>query len=239
MNDLKCSLTTGLERLRAQGKTIVGIHMRRDDYLAQVRTGFTLVFPASWYCEWLEKIWHDLEDPILFLCSDDLDQVLPAFEKFSPVTSRDLPVTLPESMQNTNIEFYTDFFILSHCDIVATSNSIFSFAACLLNEQGRLFVRPHWNFSAKFIDFDPWDGEPLLWIGDSQPQFFKRLPEVIFTTYATQGFWATLKSLVLFMPRSYLKEWAIRTYLGYQIQGVVGVFKSFVAILGWPAVWQR
>lgn len=59
-----------------------------------------------------------MEDPILFLCSDDLDRVLPAFEKFYPVIARDLQVKLPETIQDKNIEFYIDFFILSKCDIV-------------------------------------------------------------------------------------------------------------------------
>jgi Glycosyl transferase family 11 len=236
VSDLKSPLEEGLQILRSKGKTIIGIHIRRGDYITQVRTGFTLVFPESWYCEWLDKIWNDLEDPVLFLCSDDLDRILPAFEKFSPITSRDLQVELPERMQNANIEFYIDFFILSNCDIVATSNSIFSFAACLLNERGQMFVRPHWNFSSKFIVFDPWDSEPLLWIGDQKPKFFKSLSEIISTTYATQGVWSTLKCLFLFIPRDYVKEWAIRVYLGYQIQGFVGAIKSLASILGWRSM---
>jgi Glycosyl transferase family 11 len=239
VSDLKSPLEEGLKILRSKGKTIVGIHIRRGDYLTQVRTGFTLVFPESWYCEWLDKIWDDLEEPVLFLCSDELDRVLPAFEKFSPVTAHDLQVELPERMQDKNIEFYTDFFILSHCDLVVTSNSIFSFAACLLNERGQLFVRPHWNFSSRFIAFDPWDSEPLLWVGGQKPRFFKSLPEIISTTYATQGLWATLKSLFLFVPWGYLKEWAIRVYLGYQVQGFVGVLKSIASILGWRSGWTR
>ena len=233
VSELNFSLEEGLKILRSKGKTIVGIHIRRGDYITEVRTGFTLVFPESWYCEWLDTIWKDLEDPILFLCSDDIDLILPAFEKFSPVIAADLQVKLPEKMPDKNIEFYIDFFILSKCDIVATSNSIFSFAACLLNEDGRMFVRPHWNFSSKFILFDPWDSEPLLWIGDEKPKFFKSLPEVVFTTYATQGLWSTIESLFFFAPRSYIKELAIRVYLGYKIQGLVGVFKSFASILGW------
>jgi hypothetical protein len=238
VSDLKLPLEEGLETLRSKGKTIVGIHIRRGDYITQARAGFTLVFPESWYCEWLDKLWDDLEDPVLFLCSDDLDRILPAFEKFSPITSRDLEVELPDRMQNANIEFYTDFFILSNCDLVVTSNSIFSFAACLLNERGQMFVRPHWNFSSKFISFNPWDSEPLLGIGDQKPRFFKSLPEVIFTTYVTQGVWSALKCLFLSVPRSYIKEWAIRVYLGYQIQGFFGVIKSFASLLGWRSVWR-
>lgn len=236
--DLKLSLEKGLEILCSKGKTIVGVHIRRGDYISQVRSGFTLVFPESWYCEWLNKIWNDLEEPVLFLCSDDLDRILPAFEKFSPITSRDLQVELPERMKDANIDFYTDFFILSNCNIVVTSNSIFSFAACLLNENAQMFVRPNWDFSSKLVVFDPWDSEPLLWIGEQNPKFFKSLPEIVFTTYATQGFLATLKSLFIFVPKSYIREWILRAYLGYQIQGFFGLLKSFASILGWSFVWN-
>ncbi len=238
VNDLKISLEQGLEILRSKGKTIIGVHIRQGDYVTQVRAGFTLVFPESWYCEWLDEIWNDLEDPVLFLCSDDLERVLPAFKKFFPITWRDLEIELPDRMQNANLEFYIDFFILSNCDIVVTSNSIFSFAACLLNEHGQMFVRPHWNFSSKFISFDPWSSDPLLWIGDQEPKFFKSLPQIVFTTYATQGFWATIKCLFIFIPRSYIKEWAVRVYLGYKIQGFIGVIKSIASLLGWHSIWN-
>ena len=238
VNDLKISLEQGLEILRSKGKTIIGVHIRQGDYVTQVRAGFTLVFPESWYCEWLDAIWNDLENPVLFLCSDDLERVLPAFKKFSPITWRDLEIELPDRMQNANIEFYIDFFILSNCDLVVTSNSIFSFAACLLNEHGQMFVRPHWNFSSKFISFDPWSSDPLLWIGDQKPKFFKSLSQIVFTTYTTQGFWATLKCLFVFIPGNYIKGWAVRVYLGYKIQGFMGVIKSIASLLGWPSVWN-
>jgi len=238
VSDLKLALEEGLATLRSKGKTIIGIHIRRGDYINQVRSGFTLVFPESWYCQWLDQIWNDLEDPVLFICSDDLERVLPAFEKFSPVTAQDLEMKLPDRMQDANIDFYPDFFILSNCDLVVTSNSIFSFAACLLNERAQMFFRPHWDFTSKFVRFDPWDSEPLLWIGDQKPKFFKSLPEIIFTTYATQGAWSALKCLFLSIPRSYIKEWAIRVYLGYQVQGFVGIIKSLASILGWRSVWK-
>lgn len=237
VDDLKFALEEGLVHLRAQGKTIIGIHIRRGDYITQVRAGFTLVTPEHWYCEWLESIWSDLQDPVLFLCSDELDRVLPIFKKFNPVVAQDLGIQLPNRMQDMNLEFYLDFFILSHCDIVAISNSIFSFAACLLNEQGQQFVRPCWDFSAKFIRFDPWDSDPLLWVGDQNPKFFKSLSDVIVTTYATQGFWSALTSVILLLPRNYIKQWAIQIYLGFQIQGMIGVLKSLISILGWRSIW--
>jgi Glycosyl transferase family 11 len=216
VDELKLALDNGLTVLRAKGKTIVGIHIRRGDYLTQQRAGFTLVFPTQWYCEWLEGIWSDLEDPVLLLCSDDLDSIIADFAKFSPVTTSDLKIQLPAGMEE--LDFYSDFYMLTQCDVVCSSNSNFSFVACMLNQQARTFVRPHWDFSSRFTMFDPWDSDPVLYIG-TPPKFFKSLSDSIRTTYATQGIWAMLKSIFLYFPGSLLKEWLLRVYLRYKTIG--------------------
>ena len=231
VSDLKSALEDGLSLLRSKGKTIIGIHIRRGDYITESRVGFTLVFPTKWYCEWLDQKWDELEEPILFLCSDDLDTVICDFDRFSPVTSKDLEVELPERLKDLDIEFYIDFFILSKCDVVVTSNSNFSFVACMLNERAKMFVRPHWDFSSKFELFDPWDSDPLLWLGNKQSKFFKSLSDTLYITYVTQGVWAMLKSLFIYFPKSHIKGWAIRAYLGYQVKGVFGVIKSLLHTL--------
>ncbi|MEO1352710.1 MAG: alpha-1,2-fucosyltransferase [Cyanobacteria bacterium J06635_15] len=238
VSDLKSALEQGLNRLRSKGKMIVGIHIRRGDYMTEPRLGFTLAFPTKWYCEWLDQTWDELEDPILFLCSDDLDSIVHDFDKFSPVTSKDLAIQLPERLKNLAIEFYIDFFMLSNCDVVVTSNSNFSFVACLLNQRAKLFVRPYWDFSSKFEVFDPWDSDPLLWLENKQPNFFKSLPDTLSVTYTTQGLWAMLKSLFIYFPQSCIKEWAIRAYLGYQINGIYGVIKSLLYTFGCRNVWK-
>jgi Glycosyl transferase family 11 len=238
VDDLKLVLEEGLNILRSKGKTIIGIHIRRSDYITEPRVGFTLVFPSEWYCQWLEGVWDELEDPVLFLCSDDLDNILPDFEKFSPVTSKDLDVRLPDRIKDLEVDFYSDFFMLSHCDVVCISNSNFSFVACMLNDRAKTFFRPHWDFSTKFAVFDPWDSEPLLWLGGNQPKFLKSLVDVLHTTYFTQGLWAMLKSIFVYVPKSRIKGLGIRAYLGYQVQGIVGVLKSLLYTLGWRSVWK-
>lgn len=239
VDDLKLALEDGLNILRSKGKTIVGIHIRRGDYITEPRVGFTLIFPSKWYCQWLEEVWDELEDPVLFLCSDDLNSILPDFEKFAPTTFRDLDVKLPDRIKDLDIEFYIDFFMLSRCDVVCTSNSNFSFVACMLNDNAKIFIRPNWDFSNKFVAFDPWDSEPLLWLGGKQPKFFKSLADVACITYLTQGIWAMLKSLFVYVPKSRIKSFGIRVYLGYQVQGFVGIFKSLLHTLGWQSAWQQ
>jgi len=238
VSDLKSALEDGLNLLRSKGKTIIGIHVRRGDFITVPMPGFTLVVPSKWWCDWLEEIWDELENPVLFLCSDELDNIIHDFEKFSPVTSRDLNVKLPERFKDLNIEFYIDFFMLSNCDIVGTSNSIFSFVACMLNERGKKFVRPHWDFSTKFTDFDPWNSEPLLYIGGEDYKFSKSFGEAMHTVYTTQGISGALKCAFIYFPISMIKKFAIRLYLGYQIQGFLGVIKSLFYTLGWRSVWS-
>ena len=240
VDDLKSSLLDGLEFLRSQGKTIVGVHIRRGDFFSVPMAAFTIVVPSKWWCNWLESIWDKLENPVLFLCSDDLDSVIDDFKKFSPITYRDLDILLPERMKNLDIGFYTDFFLLSNCDVVGISNSIFSFAACMLNERGTKFVRPTWNFYQKFEEFDPWNSVPLLHIGDPiQPKPFKTYGDAVYTTRVTQGISGMLKFIFIYYPKNSLKTWIIRAYLGYQIQGVLGVCKSLLYTLGWRKIWDK
>jgi Glycosyl transferase family 11 len=224
VDNLKLALDDGLKLLRSKGKTIVGIHLRRTDYLTEPRAGFTLVFPTKWYCEWLETIWSELEDPILLLCSDDLDGIFDDFAKFSPITTRDLNIQLPVGMEE--VDFYNDFYMLSQCDVVCSSNSNFSFVACMLNQQAQMFVRPHWDFSSRFISFDPWDSDPVLYVGEP-PKLLKSLPDIIRTTYATQGIWGMLKSVSIYFPISVIKGWLLKAYLRYKINGIVGAIGYF------------
>ncbi|GAB1539313.1 hypothetical protein NUACC21_19790 [Scytonema sp. NUACC21] len=232
VSELKTVLEDGLNLLRSKGKTIVGIHIRRGDFIAFPLAGFTFMVPSKWWLDWLEGIWNKLEAPVLFLCSDDIDSVVHDFSKFSPVTSKDLNVKLPESMKDLNLEFYIDFFMLSNCDVVGISNSTFSFTACMLNERGKMFVRPHWDFSTKFTVFDPWDSQPLLYLGGEKPKFSKSFSDALYVTYITQGISGLLKFIFIYFPKSFIEGLGFRIYLGYQAQGFVGVVKSLFRAAG-------
>lgn len=222
--DLRDALEAGLAQLRSHGKTIIGLHIRRGDFVRLPMAGFTLVVPLEWWCEWLDRMWHQFDQPVLFLCSDELERVLPAFAKFKPITCNDLAIELPQ-LQAINAEFYIDFFMLSQCDVVGISNSIFSFAACLLNERGQQFFRPCWDFSIKFVQFDPWNSLPLLYIGDGQPRILKRIDEVAAVVLATQGWSGLLKCFCIQFPISLIRQSLMRTFMSYQGSGWSGVFK--------------
>ncbi|MEG4352128.1 FkbM family methyltransferase [Microcoleus sp. LAD1_D3] len=151
VREIETKMKEAIARLRSRGKTIVGLHLRRGDY------GYSDFFiaPSEWYREWLKGLWETLDEPILFIASDEPEKVLRDFEEYNPITAKDLGLELPEA------EFYPDFYLLSQCDITAISNSSFSFAACMLNEKGKFFFRPHLS-AQKLIPFDPWNSEPIL-----------------------------------------------------------------------------
>ncbi|MEQ8999220.1 MAG: FkbM family methyltransferase [Coleofasciculus sp. B1-GNL1-01] len=149
--ELERKMTAALERLRSRGKTVVGLHLRRGDYGYE----YFFVAPNEWYIDWLKGLWETLEEPVLFIASDEPETVIGDFVEYNPITSQDLGIGLSEA------QFYPDFYLLSQCDIVAISNSSFSFVACMLNEQGKFFFRPHLQ-SEKLIPFDPWNSETIL-----------------------------------------------------------------------------
>ncbi|MCC3528786.1 MAG: tetratricopeptide repeat protein [Microcoleus sp. PH2017_22_RUC_O_B] len=153
---VEARMAEAMNRLRAKGKTVVGLHLRRGDYKSvHTVVPYLTIAPSGWYKEWLNGFWETLDEPVLFIASDEIEDVIADFAEYHPITVKDLGVELPEA------PFYPDFYILSQCDVLAISNSTFSFAAAMLNERCKFFFRPN-LLQEKLIAFDPWNSEPLL-----------------------------------------------------------------------------
>jgi FkbM family methyltransferase len=154
--EVAAKVIEALDRLRSKGKTFVGLHLRRGDYRSvHTVVPYLTVAPSGWYKEWLDGLWETLDEPVLFIASDEIETVVGDFADYNPITVKDLGVEMPEA------PFYPDFYILSQCDVLAISNSTFSFAASMLNERCKFFFRPHLQ-KQKLIPYDPWNSEPLL-----------------------------------------------------------------------------
>jgi FkbM family methyltransferase len=171
---LKNALEVAHDRLRSLGKTVVGLHLRRGDYGA----GYFFVAPTKWYLDWLDIIWPTLEEPVLFIASDEPDSVLAEFSAYRPVTCRNLGISFEGAT------CYPDFYLLSRCDHCAISNSSFSFAACMLNRRGTGFYRPTVSLQ-RLVPFDPWDSEVLL--RDPASTTGAELPECQLPSAGTAG----------------------------------------------------
>lgn len=140
----------GLKRLKRQGRTLVAMHIRRGDF----GQGQFWLAPATWYAEWLQRLWPTLEKPVLFLATDD-PSVAAEFQRYGVVTAADLAAPLPGA------EFFLDHWVLRHADLLATSNSTFSITAALLNTGPVRCWRPDRAFGG-LRDFEPWAENVLL-----------------------------------------------------------------------------
>ncbi|NUB27861.1 tetratricopeptide repeat protein [Azospirillum brasilense] len=143
--------TAALDGLRARGRTLVAIHLRRGDF---GRNDRFWIAPEGWYLDWLAGVWTVLDRPVLYLATD-APELADRFARYRPVLAGDLGAPLPGA------EFFTDHWILSRADHVAVSNSSFSVTAALLNPALRAALRPD-RERARLVPFDPWNGPVLL-----------------------------------------------------------------------------
>lgn len=139
-----------LAALRARGRTVVAIHLRRGDFGG----GRFWIAPERWYLDWLARIWPTLDQPVLYVATD-APALVNRFARYAPLQATDLATPLPGA------EFFADHWILSQADVMAASNSSFSITAAMFNARARLTVRPD-RQSGELVPFDPWAG-PVLW----------------------------------------------------------------------------
>jgi len=137
-------------QLRASGRPLVAIHLRRGDY------GHAQFFraPAQWYVDWLQS-GPGSGDPVVYLCSESPATLAGHFPAHRVFHSGLLP-NLPPALA-----FILDFYVLTQADEVAISNSSFSFMAAMLNERAKAFVRPTLDDGC-LVPFDPWDAPVVL-----------------------------------------------------------------------------
>jgi hypothetical protein len=139
------------ERLRAGGKRVVAVHLRRGDY------GYDAFFraPCAWYERWVEAEGLDAGGHLIFVCSEDAEHYASRFKGYEVVTSAGYAEELGLD------RWLLEFLVLCNSDVLAISNSTFSFFASLLNCKAHRFVRPRLE-SGGLESFDPWDAEPFF-----------------------------------------------------------------------------
>ena len=143
-------LDTALAHLRTRGRTLVALHLRRGDF----GYGRFWIAPPSWYLRWLRGTWPQLDAPVLYIASDD-PAAAAAFAEFAPLQSHDLEVS------DGVMPLLLDHHVLSHSDLLAISNSSFSFTAAMLNSGLSMAVRPDPD-RRELAEFDPWASPVLL-----------------------------------------------------------------------------
>lgn len=128
--------------MRARGRTLVAIHIRQTDWWDRKYT------PLALYRTWLEQTWSGLDDPVLFVSTDE-PSVIGAFAPWNPMTSADIPVRWE------GLEYLQDFHVLTQADVLAISTGGFAATAAALNRNARLFLKPSADEST-LEAYDPW-----------------------------------------------------------------------------------
>jgi hypothetical protein len=146
--DAEARIAAWRARQVPSGTTLVAIHVRRGDfadYDPAVNPHFRMA-PLEWYRDWLAKLWPTLENPRLFLASDDRAAVAPHFADYSPLPAPDSGLG----------PVFDDLAGLRAADILGLCNSSFSRAAALMapDVQRQAIV----DFDAKaLVDYRAWD----------------------------------------------------------------------------------
>jgi hypothetical protein len=179
--EIRRHLEESVNKLKTYGKTLVGLHIRRGDFVDNLTDQrFELMIPIEHYRKWLRAIWPTLDTPVLFIATED-HSIAQQFSDFSPHTAREIGATMPSNVTamtlspaqcQTDTSFFPDWYMLTMSDVLVTSNSTFSFSAALLNSRARLFIRP--TFTYDLVSFEPWQSEPLLFL-DSPKSLFSDL----------------------------------------------------------------
>lgn len=188
-------------------RTVVGLHLRLGDYKTIAASSFGYCAPTAWYLEWLAKVWPTLENPVLCVASDDLEAVLRDFADYNPITSEAAGLELPESFCGKGAGFFPDWYMLTQCDVLAISNSTFSFTACMANTRpGARFFRAH--YAHRMEEIAPWDADPIVHRDVSALSTLQVL-------YNTQGAAALARNVLYELPC-----YGVRSVL---MKGVLGV----------------
>jgi hypothetical protein len=157
------------ERLWRQGRTRIGIHLRRGDYGQHA----FYITPVEWYLRWLDHHWWTFDRPVLFVATED-KSLVDEFAEYAPQTTESLGLDLSsepltaypylaldlEKREPWQMDFYPDFYLLSRCEVILMPNSTFSFVAAMLNPRLKQAWRSHLP-TQRFVQIDPWFAEPL------------------------------------------------------------------------------
>lgn len=209
-------------KLRMRGgvrHTVVGLHLRLGDYQNISASSFGYCAPTSWYIELLKEIWSTLENPILFVASDDLDAVLRDFAEYSPVTADMIGLTIPDSMSHLKAGFFPDWWSLTQCDVLAISNSTFSFSAAMVNQRpGARVFRAH--YADRMVEVDPWNADPIVH-RDMSASGLHSAVDTLKLVYNTQGTSGLVRNVFYELPYQGIRSAIMKTVLWKRAQSAV------------------
>ena len=154
---------------RGGKRTLVAVHVRRGDYRGNDLAWFRLV-PEELYLDWLRTIWPTLCEPLLFVATDEPNEVLPRFKEFAPISAMSSLRHLPGHVR--------DFEIMRRADCLAICNSSFSRMAAVLAPSNQRCFLPSFQ-SQCFTPYQPWidSGFWARFAEDTRPNPLRKEPQ--------------------------------------------------------------
>lgn len=155
--DFKRVIETCVQQF-GQNKTIIGIHIRRGDFIqTPLQQSFQFPIAVKYILDWLASGISSFKNPVIFVCSDDS-------EAYKEIEKDGFEVFTTKKLYNENEVLFRyeqlEWEILRRCDVILNSNSTFCFSASFLNPRSPTCYRYSLTEKA-FVCFDPWESEPL------------------------------------------------------------------------------
>jgi len=162
-------VTAALEELRQYGDHVIALHLRRGDS----GQGIHFRTPIGWCLRWLHDNWGRFHNPVLYLATEDVG-LLRHFAGYNPVVAENLgiehiPAPYPDyrpifeitQARARQVDFFPDWYLVQHADVVLASNSMFSMSAAWTSTTAREVWRPRLSLGG-FEPVDPWDLQDFL-----------------------------------------------------------------------------
>ncbi|MGO8841364.1 MAG: glycosyltransferase [Methyloceanibacter sp.] len=127
-------------------RTLVAVHVGRGDYRGN-DLAWSRPVPEEFYLDWLRNIWPTLCAPLLFVATDEPDEILKRFMEFAPIWAMDSLQHLPAHVR--------DFEILRRADCLAICNCSFSRMAAILAPSTQRCFLPSFEMRC-FTPYEPW-----------------------------------------------------------------------------------
>lgn len=154
-SDIDHAITTWRDEVTTPGKTLIGLHVRRGDYL-EANVQMFQVLPMEWYHQLLADIARHIPDFCLFIATNDPD-VIADFSDYDVVNAK---APRPD-ISIDGWDYLFDFGMMARCDVLAISNSSFSRAAAMLAPESQIAFFPNFR-EGGFRPFAAWS-EVSFW----------------------------------------------------------------------------
>lgn len=124
-----------VDHFKSNSKDLVGIHVRRDDYIQ-----LDNFVGVDYYNTSLRKHFNDIDKYTFLVCSDDIDWCKANLKNIHTID--EFPCEHNWHINSSGCRHAIEMAVLSKCDHVIMANSTFSWWAGFLNNKGGKIIMP-------------------------------------------------------------------------------------------------